>query len=321
MVIFANREVMIEIGSIVANRTLCGLFGVASMGGIRVSKKGNLIVLVSNNTDPTYSNEWKDDVLHFIGMGSAGPQKLDRQNRTLANAKRAGMTLHLFEVFEKGRYVYVGEVEPAGEAYRSDQPDRRAEDRFVWVFPLRKKALFADNPSHPPEASSADYLPYGAYAVIGADLSANQVEFVDEMLNRLKEAGVAVFDQRDVDRRRYEKAMGDWWERVLVQARSIVKERIKELRRRGRSVGFTDDELNVNAWSTEADLREVMQLCFGGDDPSTMEELFEEARRRVPMPEAPKAVTDAAQVGAMEAPARPALRTGPIDRSRFDAFK
>src|ERR1700722_3063125 len=115
------------IGEIVDNRTICDVFGVANMGGIRVNTSRNLIVVIANNTDATYRNEWQGDVLHFVGMGSIGPQKLDRQNRTLANSARSGATIHLFEVFEKGRYVYAGEVELADEPYMSDQTDAGAE--------------------------------------------------------------------------------------------------------------------------------------------------------------------------------------------------
>jgi hypothetical protein len=81
-----------------------------------------------------------------------------------------------------------------------------------------------------------------------------------------------------------------------------------------------DDELNINASSTEADLLAALPF-FLGDDPEVTEGVFEEARRRVPMPEAPKAVMDAAEVGAIERPTRPALRGKSSDRSRFDVFK
>jgi 5-methylcytosine-specific restriction protein A len=104
------------------------------MGGIRVCKARDHIVLISNNTDPTYRNEWQDGTLHFVGMGSTGPQKLDRPNRTLASSKKNGMTVHLFELFEKSRYVYAGEVELVGEPYMSDQADARADDRFGWII-------------------------------------------------------------------------------------------------------------------------------------------------------------------------------------------
>jgi 5-methylcytosine-specific restriction enzyme A len=135
------------VGETIDNRTICDLFEVANMGGIRVSQARSHIVLISNNTDPTYRNEWGDGTLHFVGMGSIGPQKLHRQNKTLANSKRYGWTVHLFEVFEKGRYVYAGEVELAADPYFSDQPDARADARFVWISRC--------DPRRPPRSPSA----------------------------------------------------------------------------------------------------------------------------------------------------------------------
>jgi 5-methylcytosine-specific restriction enzyme A len=66
---------LMKIDDVVENRTICDVFGVSYMGGIRVNKARDLIVLISNNTDPTYRDEWTGDVLHFAGMGSIGPQK------------------------------------------------------------------------------------------------------------------------------------------------------------------------------------------------------------------------------------------------------
>src|ERR1700722_16031981 len=168
---------MSQIGETIDNRTISDVWSVANMGGIRVNKVRSLIVLISNNTDPTYRNEWQDGTLHFVGMGSVGPQKLDRQNRTLANSKRYGWTVHLFEAFGKGGYVSAVEVELAADPYFSAQPDARADDRFVWIFPLRRKTTTVAV-SAPPEAEAElpDHLPFGARAVIGDDLTADQIE-------------------------------------------------------------------------------------------------------------------------------------------------
>src|SRR3954453_1583913 len=125
---------MIEPGDVINNRTICDIFGVANTGGIRVNWARNLIVLISNNIGLLYRNDWKDDVLHFVGRGSIGPQKLDRQNLTLAKSKQNGAAVYLFEVFEKGHYRFSGEVELTGEPYLSDQIDSQNESRFVWIF-------------------------------------------------------------------------------------------------------------------------------------------------------------------------------------------
>jgi len=297
------------------------------MGGIRVNKSRNLIVLISNNTDPTYRNEWKDDVLHFVGMGSIGPQKLDRQNRTLANVGKSGAALHLFEVFEKTRYVYAGQVELAGEPYMSDQDDSRADSRFVWIFPLRRKreeAKAVEAVQDDPKVSVAvNHLPHGAYAVIGSDLREDQVELVNRFLDQLKQDGVPVFDKRDVDRQRYEKALGRWHEDVLDQARSIVRELTAKRKRMAkadnRSGGVVDDELETNSMSSERDLREALKF-LDRDDNSSAEEVFEQARQRVPMPEVPKSLLSEDATNSIEDIDLPNNKRGPIDRKKFGIF-
>jgi hypothetical protein len=284
---------LLRTGDVIDNRTICDVFGVANMGGIRVNKSRNLIVLISNNTDPTYRNEWKADVLHFVGMGSIGPQKLDRQNKTLANATKGGAKLHLFQVFEKSRYVYFGEVELADEPYMSDQHDARTEKRFVWIFPLSRMASSATTEVHvtPEEASLPEHLPFGAYAVIGSDLTEQQVALVSEALDRLKDAGVPMVDQRDVDSKRYEKALCAWEDAVLDRVRSHVRELIAKRRHaaanQGRSTNLVDDELKINAASSEQELRDALKF-LDRDDLTSINQVFEEARGSVPMPDPPE---------------------------------
>jgi hypothetical protein len=283
-----------KVGEIVDNRTLCELHDVANMGGIRGSHRRNHIVLVSNNNDPTYRNEWRGDELHFVGMGSVGPQTLSRQNKTLANSGRRGYKLHLFEVFEKGRYTYAGEVELAGEPYLSDQPDARKHDRFVWIFPLRKKPIMTHER---PQRSRApmDYLPHGGYAIIKDDLTDEQRALVDETLDKLKEAGVPVFDQHDVDDRRYQRELDRWHDAVLDRVRLKIKELIAKRKRTAKAAGrefkLIDDELRINSASTEAELRAAL-MFLDYDDPELQEQIFEEARQSVPFPEPSRPVSE-----------------------------
>jgi hypothetical protein len=278
-----------NIGAVVDNRALCEQFGVANMGGIRVNNQRSLIVLVSNNTNPTYRNEWRDGILHFVGRGSVGPQVLSHQNKTLANSANRGWTVHLFEVFEKSKYTYVGEVEIDGEPYLSCQPDARAADRFVWIFPLRKKQSTQFTQS-PPPAAEANHLPYGAYAVIGADLTHAQRALVDDILDKLREAGVPVFDGRDVELRRYEKALVRWHDEVLDWVRRRVKDIIARRKRAAKAAGrefwMIDEELRVGRGSTETDLRAALSF-LDYDEPRDQEQVFEEARQAVPMPDPP----------------------------------
>jgi hypothetical protein len=314
---------VINIRDVIDNRTICDVFGVANMGGIRVCKARNHIILISNNTDPLYRNVWKDGTLHFVGMGSKGPQKLDRQNNTLANSKKYRWTVHLFEVFEKSRYVYAGEVELADEPYRSDQPDARADDRFVWIFPLRPKAIAEIAAGAQPDNELPDHLPFGAYAVIGSDLTDEQTKLVHEALDRLKAAGVRITDQRVVDEKRYYKARAQWYEDGIDRVRSIVRELIEKKRRfakaRGREFVIIDDELRINSSSTEQELRAALML-LDRDDPIAMEEVFEQARNSVPMPDPPKSLLDLAETEPMTLADLESAGIKRIDPAKFRDF-
>jgi hypothetical protein len=290
---------MIVLGEIVSNRTICDEFGVGIMGGIRFCKKRNTIVLVSNSTDTTFANEWNDDVLHFVGRGAVGPQKFTAQNKTLANSTRSGAQIHLFEVFKKGEYVYAGQVELAGDPYRSEQVDARAENRFVWKFPLRRK--FTGYPSAAEDSKPADgrrreHLPPGAYAVIDAALDADQQKMVDEVLDELKRHGILVFDQRDLDEKRYSATLARWHQQVL----AIVRRRVRSLIARKKqtmkdaSAFLADDELRINNTSSEQELRQALAL-LDYDDPVLMETIFEDARQAVPMPDPPASLTTPAK--------------------------
>ena len=54
-------------------------------------------------------------IYHYIGHGK-GDQKLERNNKSLANAKEDGRTIHLFHQHEiNGKHEYVGEVELLAE--------------------------------------------------------------------------------------------------------------------------------------------------------------------------------------------------------------
>jgi hypothetical protein len=312
------------VGEIIDNRTICDVFDVANMGGIRVSKARSHIVLISNNTDSTYRNEWRDGTLHFVGMGSTGPQRLNRQNNTLAKSKRNGWTVYLFEVFEKGRYVYAGEVELAADPYFSDQPDARADSRFVWMFPLRVKATTEVAVGTQPKTELPDHLPYGTYAVIGSDLTEEQTKLVNEALDRLRAAGVQVTDQRDVDEKRYKRAMARWYEDYVDRARSMVRELIAKKKQaakaRGREFALVDDELRINSASSEQELRDAL-VFLDRADPTEMQEIFEKAWNAVPMPEAPKSLQDLAETGPMQLQDLERAGVKRADPARFRVFK
>ena len=112
-------------------------FGVANSGGMRRSKKNNVLVIISDHTKGLYDDKYYGKELHYTGMGLRGDQDINKQqNKTLAKAKENGIKIHLFEVFEPQKYIYRGLVELNGEPYQEEQIDEEGNKRHVWMFPL-----------------------------------------------------------------------------------------------------------------------------------------------------------------------------------------
>ncbi len=127
-------------GEILSNKDLMSIFKCGPQGGMRRAHKTKSLILVSDHTKSIYEDRWIDNIFHYTGMGLTGNQSLSfNQNRTLADSKTIDITLLLFEVFEKGKYVFIGEVELAGEPYIEEQPDQNNSIRNVYVFPLKLK--------------------------------------------------------------------------------------------------------------------------------------------------------------------------------------
>ncbi|WP_263465012.1 HNH endonuclease [Pseudomonas aeruginosa] len=128
-------------GATLNNHELTATFLCSGQGGMRRSKRTNTLVIVSNHVESVYDDRWINDVLHYTGMGQVGPQTLEfNQNRTLSESPTNGVAVHLFEVFIKRVYTYIGEVVLAGVPYQEQQLDVEGNDRSVWVFPLQLKA-------------------------------------------------------------------------------------------------------------------------------------------------------------------------------------
>ncbi|CEQ29970.1 HNH endonuclease [[Clostridium] sordellii] len=125
-------------GDILINDDLMERFKCSGQGGMRKSNKTNTLVLISDETKGLYEDKWYGDEFHYTGMGKKGDQSLDfMQNKTLAQSNVNGVEVHLFEVFEKKKYTYVGQVKLNGEPYQAIQKDEDGLDRNVWIFKLR----------------------------------------------------------------------------------------------------------------------------------------------------------------------------------------
>lgn len=131
-------------GSTLNNDELTATFLCSPQGGMRRSTRTNTLVIVSNHVESVYDDRWIDNVLHYTGMGQRGPQSLEfHQNKTLNESPANGVAVHLFEVFTKRVYTYIGEVVLAAAPYQEQQPDSDGQERAVWVFPLRLKSGYA----------------------------------------------------------------------------------------------------------------------------------------------------------------------------------
>ncbi|WP_338472815.1 HNH endonuclease [Niallia sp. XMNu-256] len=131
--------IQIKLGKVFNNEDITKVFGCAPQGGMRRSHKTNTLVLVSDHTKALYEDRWEGPILLYTGMGREGDQTLTSQNLTLAQSNSNGVEVHLFEVFEPQKYVYMGIVELAGEPYQERQLDTLGQNRQVWVFSLQVK--------------------------------------------------------------------------------------------------------------------------------------------------------------------------------------
>jgi 5-methylcytosine-specific restriction protein A len=129
-------------GDILTNEEIGHHFAVGNMGGMRRSKKRNLLVIISDPFKGLYQDRWKDNVLHYTGMGPSGEQILSyAQNRTLAESPKTGIAIHLLEALDPQKYTYAGEVSLAAAPYQEDQLDENNRMRKVWMFPVRLKSV------------------------------------------------------------------------------------------------------------------------------------------------------------------------------------
>jgi len=125
-------------GDVISNDRLVEIFKCSPQGGMRRSLATNTLVIVSNHIKSIYDDQWIDGEMHYTGMGQIGDQSVDSaQNKTLANSRAGGISVHLFEVWEDRKYTYSGEVVLSGEIYYDKQPDANGDERKVVVFPLR----------------------------------------------------------------------------------------------------------------------------------------------------------------------------------------
>lgn len=132
-----NFDPGIKIGDKISNDELVKIFRCGNMGGMRRSKTTGTLVIISDETKGLYKDQWKDGVLHYVGMGKVGDQVLEgNQNSTLFHSNTNDVEVHLFEVRVPREYVYHGVVKLVDHPYKTPQRDDNGNMRAVWVFPV-----------------------------------------------------------------------------------------------------------------------------------------------------------------------------------------
>lgn len=133
-------DISLQQGQELKNQDIAKIFKCASQGGMRRSNKTNSLVLISDHTKKYYKDSWDDQgkILFYTGMGQKGDQKLSfAQNKTLSESNTNSVKVFLFEVFEEGKYIYIGQVKLSAQPYQESQRDIEGNSRKVWIFPLK----------------------------------------------------------------------------------------------------------------------------------------------------------------------------------------
>ncbi|PFI17576.1 HNH endonuclease [Bacillus cereus] len=126
------------IGEVYENSEITRRFKCGNMGGMRRSKKTNTLVLFSDHTKGIYDDRWDKDILYYTGMGQEGHQTLEgNQNKNLYESNENGVGVYLFEAFQPGEHIFMGQVRLVEEPFQERQEDTQGKERKVWIFPIR----------------------------------------------------------------------------------------------------------------------------------------------------------------------------------------
>jgi 5-methylcytosine-specific restriction protein A len=180
----AEFEPPLQSGEVTDNETIAAIFRCSRQGAIRRSLSTNSLVLISDHAKSAYEDKWIGKIFHYTGMGLVGEQSLAlQQNRILAESRKSGVRLWLFEVFHEGQYVFIGEVELTDSPYRSRQPDGSGNLCDVWIFALQRKGG-----KHPPVQKKNPTEP-GAKTILAKPRKLPMDELEFQAKYALKEGG------------------------------------------------------------------------------------------------------------------------------------
>lgn len=122
------------------NQEVADIFKVSPQGGMRISRTNNCLVLIHKINNDFYPDQWKGEVLEYIGQGQTGPQLMKGANKVLYNSQENNVQVFLFESSKRDVYYYEGRVYLVSEPYLKKAFDINGEYRNVIVFPLKKES-------------------------------------------------------------------------------------------------------------------------------------------------------------------------------------
>lgn len=127
----------LKVGQVYVRDDLISVFGGSFMRGMNICNKTNTLVLISKHTkNRIYGDDWQNGLMVYTGEGQKGDQTLTAGNKKLYMADKEKTPVHLFTVFEKGKYTYYGLVKLAGDIYYETENDVDGNPRQVIRFPL-----------------------------------------------------------------------------------------------------------------------------------------------------------------------------------------
>lgn len=131
----------LEIGKTYDNLTISKVFGCGMQGGIRKSQTTNTLVIFLNHTNALYEDIWIDNnIILYKGITQSKENLLGNNlNKALYESKQNGVSVHLFESFICGEYLYRGQVELINTPELSVKEEQLSENTKIYIFPLRLK--------------------------------------------------------------------------------------------------------------------------------------------------------------------------------------
>lgn len=127
----------LKVGEVYVRDDLIAAFGGSFMRGMNICKKTNTLVLISKHTkNRIYGDDWQNSLMVYTGEGQKGDQTLTAGNKKLYMSNEENTPVHLFVVFENGKYTYYGLVKLAGDIYYETENDVDGNPRQVIRFPL-----------------------------------------------------------------------------------------------------------------------------------------------------------------------------------------